>query len=121
LKILVIDDEKMIRDLAEKILKRAGYEVLLAENGTVGIDLFSKYKDDIHLIILDIYMEGLSGIDTLRQLKEISSDIPCIISSGNPNDLENIPAELNKNLRFLGKPYRAHQLTDIVKDILVSV
>ncbi|MFQ5452965.1 MAG: response regulator [Candidatus Zixiibacteriota bacterium] len=117
-KILVIDDEKMIRDLAEKILKKASYNVLLAEDGENGIEIFNKNMDSIKLLLIDLSMAGISGIETLQKIRAIVEDIPCIISSGNNYDQNDIPSNLNHDIYFLQKPYHAKQLSNMVNEIL---
>ena len=111
--VLIIDDEAMIRDLVQNILTFAGFEVLTAETGQSGIRLFAEHHSLIDLILLDLIMDDLPGIETLKKLREISPDVPCIISSGQAPDPREIPSELNANVYFLQKPYRAGQLTDM--------
>jgi DNA-binding response OmpR family regulator len=80
-KVLVVDDEKSIRDLLNKFLEREGYEVILASNGEEAIELAE--RENPHLILLDIMMPGLDGIETCRRLKanKITQSIPVIMAS----------------------------------------
>jgi len=118
MKLLVIDDEEMIRSLAEKILNRAGFEVLLAESGEEGLQHFTREPDQIGLILLDMFLDGQSGVDTLRQIRQIAPTVPCIISSGHAEDHSEIPEDLAQSVDFLHKPYRAGQLVDKVNLML---
>jgi len=68
MKILVVDDEQIIRDLASKILTRAGYETELAESGREGIERFNAACDDIGLVLLDLSLSDVAGIDALREI-----------------------------------------------------
>ena len=80
--ILVIDDEQMIRDLADRVLAKAGYTVLVADSGEEGLDLLIKHLDSVVLAVIDMTMEGWSGLETLRELRKVKPDLAGIISSG---------------------------------------
>ena len=77
--LLVVDDEENIRLLYKEELKEEGYDVLLAENGYDAIDLVKKNKID--LVILDIKMPKIDGIETLRLLKGEKRDLPVVLCS----------------------------------------
>jgi two-component system cell cycle sensor histidine kinase/response regulator CckA len=117
MRILVIDDEQMIRALAEKILSRAGHEVLLAESGHEGVGLFGEQSGDIDLAIVDFFMEGMSGIETLRNLRNIRPELPCLMSSGHTDSSKDLPNDLQTKVEFLQKPYRANDLVEKIEDM----
>ena len=120
MKILVIDDEGIIRTLARQILERDGHYVVVAESGYEGLKLFSNLYEEIAIILVDLRMEGLSGIETIRRVREIRPDVPCIISSGDGAQRDDIPEDLNHNIWFLKKPYRPGELSGIVNTALVG-
>jgi len=72
-RILVVDDERSMRELLAIVLRREGYEVLLAENGRSAVDLLE--REPVDLLISDIKMPDLSGVDVLRAAKKIDQDI----------------------------------------------
>ncbi len=78
-KILVIDDDRFLAQIYILTLKKVGYEVILMENGTLGIEAAKKEKPDA--IILDILMPGMDGFQVLRELKKSdkTKDIPVIM------------------------------------------
>ena len=121
MRILVIDDEEMIRSLAQRILTREGFDVLTAESGQSGLKLFSEKFYQIDLILLDLTMDGIPGVETLKRIREISPNLPCIISSGQEPGPNELPDELNQNVCFLQKPYRTKQLLEMVSQILSRV
>lgn len=121
MRILVIDDEEMIRDLAQRILTRAGFDVLTAESGQSGFKLFYENFHQIDLVLLDLTMDDMPGIETLKRIREISPGLSCIISSGQEPGPNELPDELNRNVCFLQKPYRAMQLSEMVSQILSQV
>jgi two-component system response regulator PilR (NtrC family) len=76
-RVLVVDDERSIRELLTIVLKRDGHDVLLAEDGTRAIDLLKRERVDI--LITDIRMPQMSGVDVLREAKKIDPEIICIV------------------------------------------
>ena len=78
-KILVADDEMSIRLLYSEELKEEGYEVYLADNGREALDIVAKVPLD--LVILDIKMPEMDGIEALRQIKEKQPDLPVLLST----------------------------------------
>ena len=72
-RILVVDDERSLRELLAIVLRREGYEVLLAENGRAAVDLLE--REPVDLLISDIKMPDLSGVEVLRAAKQIDQDI----------------------------------------------
>ncbi|MBI3821234.1 MAG: PAS domain S-box protein [Planctomycetes bacterium] len=80
--ILLVDDEPMIRQLTRTILTKAGFQVLVAEDGVVALEVLDAHADRIALIILDAVMPRLSGRDTLRELTRIAPGIGVLFSSG---------------------------------------
>ncbi len=113
--VLLIDDEEMILNLGSKILHRDGHETLVAKSGSLGIDIFKKEKVD--LVIIDYLMDGLSGIETLREIRKLNSSTPCVISSGISNISNDIPEELLEHTYFLEKPYNARDFKELVVSI----
>lgn len=119
-KVLVIDDEGMIRTLAEKILVRAGHDVVLAESGNEGVDLFREHRGKVDLLIVDMTMEGFSGEETLRACRIIQPFVPAVFSSGQSLLEADIPDDLTINTFFLQKPYRASELVEKVEEVLAA-
>ena len=78
-KILVADDEMAIRLLYSEELKEEGYEVYTAANGREALDIID--KEPLDLVILDIKMPEMDGIEALRQIKEKKPDLPVLLST----------------------------------------
>lgn len=78
--ILTIDDEQVIRDSFRFFLEDSGYEVLEAENGRVGLDIFSRHQPD--LILVDLRMPEVDGLEVLSTVSKSSPDTPIIVVSG---------------------------------------
>lgn len=119
--ILIIDDEEMIRNLAGRVLQKKGFEVAYAENGQDGIDLVKASSNKFELIIVDMFMDGISGIETITHIHEINPDIKFIMSSGNEVTTDDIPNELVEKTSFLQKPYRSNLLAEMVQNLINPV
>lgn len=77
--ILLVDDDESIQLLYREELKEAGYKVVSVYNGSEALDIFKEVSPD--LVILDIQMPGLNGIEVLRQIKMVDSSMPVILNS----------------------------------------
>jgi two-component system, NtrC family, response regulator AtoC len=79
-KILVIEDDRGIRNLLDALLSHKGYHVLLAENGEKGLELFRQARPDV--IVLDLKMPEMDGLTALRHIRSLNLNQPVIIYSG---------------------------------------
>ena len=85
--ILVVDDEKEIADLVEIYLVSDGYKVFKANNAKEGLEILE--KEEIHLVLLDIMMPGMDGLEMCRKIRE-TNNIPIIMLSAKSTDLDKI-------------------------------
>ena len=76
-RVLVVDDERSMRELLSIVLRRDGYDVLIAEDGAAGLELLKRERVDI--LITDIRMPQMNGVDLLREAKRIAPDIVSIV------------------------------------------
>ena len=103
--ILLIDDEEMVINISEMMLKELGYKVLKAHNGHEGLQLFKTNKSKIDRIISDLEMPKMNGKEVLDKLREIEPQIKVMLSSGalTDTDEQNV---VNEGFNgFLKKPY----------------
>ena len=108
-KLLLIDDEPDILRVLSMSLKADGYAVVTAANGTEGVATFEKEKPDI--VITDIKMPGMDGIEVLRKIKELNADTEVIIITGH-GDIENAIEALKHGASdFINKPVRDEALS----------
>lgn len=121
LKILVIDDDEIIRTLAKRILARAGYQVETADSGAAGLKAFSANPDSFALALIDENMSNMTGQETLGKFRKIRPGFPCLLSSGYTIQKSDILPELQENTWVLGKPYKTQQLREAVKLIALTV
>jgi two-component system NtrC family sensor kinase len=107
-KLLLIDDEPDILRVLSMSLKADGYEVVSAQNGAEGIAAFEKEKPDI--VITDIKMPGMDGIEVLKKVKDLNADTEVIIITGH-GDIENAIEALKHGASdFINKPVRDEAL-----------
>lgn len=112
-KLLLIDDEPDILRVLSRSLRADGYAVVTAQNGTEGLAVFEKEKPDI--VITDIKMPGMDGIEILKKVKDQKSDIEVIIITGH-GDIENAIEALKHGASdFINKPVRAEALAIALK------
>jgi len=78
--VLVIDDDDLVRGVIREYLVKSEFKVLEAENGKVGLEVFEREKPD--LVLVDLYMRELDGLEVLRRLKNRSLEIPLLVVSG---------------------------------------
>jgi CheY-like chemotaxis protein len=115
-KILVIDDEPGIRDLLDRLLRRKGYDVVLAESGRQGVELFRRERPDV--LVLDLKMPEMDGLTVLRQIRSLNRSQPVIVLTGSRT------AEMEQQVRALGvteyiaKGFSLHLLGDALKRLL---
>ncbi|MBP7460209.1 MAG: response regulator [Candidatus Delongbacteria bacterium] len=120
-RILVLDDEEMIRDLIQTLLHHLGYEVTLSQTGEETVKYYQEAVDNRHpydLLIMDLTIPGgMGGKETIQHLKQINPRVKAIVSSGYSND----PILSNyRDYGFCGvivKPYHLKELSDVVSQV----
>lgn len=117
--IMVIDDEEFIRFYVKKELERNGYKVKVFEDGESALKFFERHPDDFSAAVIDCVMPKISGIQTMRKLKEFNSDFRVLLMSGKllEKDDEKIIGEVVK-CEFLRKPFDGPTLINYMDLIL---
>jgi len=80
--ILVVDDEEGVRALGQAVLELCGYTVLMAEDGVQGLEVYQTHRGEIALVVLDVIMPKLDGLECLRRLREMDPQVKVLISTG---------------------------------------
>ena len=107
-KILIIDDEKSLRDGAERILGRMGCEVFKAETGEEGLEIV--HSEPVSIVLLDMRMPGMDGMEVLQKLMELDEGIIVIVITGFATIETAIEAMKTGAYDFISKPYEPDQL-----------
>jgi CheY-like chemotaxis protein len=117
--ILVADDNEMLRKLAATLLRHNGYKVLLAADGQEAVEMFQKESEAIALVLLDLMMPRLSGLEALHEMRKIDPDVRIVLASGFA-DLERSEVERARVQGFIAKPYRERDLISAVRSALAA-
>jgi DNA-binding NtrC family response regulator len=112
-KILIIDDEPLLRGSLEIALKEAHYEVLTASSGEEGLEQFQRGRPD--LVLLDHWLPGINGDEVLRRIKETSPETPVIIMTAQGSIEMAVNSMKMGAFDFLVKPFELEQLEDLIK------
>jgi CheY-like chemotaxis protein len=117
-KILLADDEETIRNLGRRMLQRAGFEVILADDGREAIEKFASEKDTICLVILDLTMPHSDGETCYREMRRLKPDVKVILSSGY-SEQDIVSRFAGKGLAgFVQKPYTTEELLAKIREAL---
>jgi len=112
-KILIIDDEEIVRDSCIQILAKRNYEIITAENGEAGLELLEDFQPDLALV--DLKMPGISGYEVLDQIHEYDSTIVTIVITGFATVDSAVESMKKGTYDFLPKPFKPDELRLIVQ------
>ncbi len=111
-KILIVDDDEDIRQLLERILRKSGFEVLSASSA---LDALVMLQDNpVSLLITDIRMPGMDGLDLIKQAQEINSDVPIVVITGYGDFNTAVKALERGAFYFINKPFNMKTILDVV-------
>ena len=114
--ILVVDDEPGLLQFVGMILKQNGHTVLSASSGVEALMLYSSYRSEIHLVLTDVQMPGMNGIELAERLRAVHPTVKVVLMSGFvPDDIE-VP----KDLQLLTKPFLPDRLVAAVEQTLAA-
>jgi PAS domain S-box-containing protein len=112
--VLVVEDEAILRATAEAFLEEYGYSVLLAENGQEAVTIYQEKGDAIDIVLCDMNMPIMNGLDCFEELKNINPDVKFILSSGYTRSDDIYEMKKNGIIGVLPKPYRNAELNQII-------
>jgi CheY-like chemotaxis protein len=116
--VLVVDDEEPIRNLAQKVLTRFGYRVLLAADGAEAVSLYAPRQKEIDVVITDMAMPIMDGPATIVALKAINSEVRIVSSTGLASDGGLAMAKNAGIQHFIPKPYTAETMLNTLHEVL---
>jgi CheY-like chemotaxis protein len=114
--VLVVDDEPALLQFVTIVLRQRGYHVLTASNGVEGLMVYSSYRVKVDLVLTDVQMPGMNGIEMAKRLHALNPNLKILLMSGYVPDGVEVP----QGLRLLDKPFLPNQLMEAVQEMLAA-
>ena len=113
--ILLVEDEMAVQRVLAGFLKRSGYKVLCADDAAKALALWELHRDDIQMLISDMFMPGtLSGCDLAQRLKTVKPGLRVILISGYNPEVSGGDARMPEDFHFLAKPFTPQSLSELI-------
>jgi two-component system cell cycle sensor histidine kinase/response regulator CckA len=116
--VLLVDDEELLRRLLSRILAEAGFGVVEAENGAVALETARRINGGLGLVVTDIHMPVMSGLDFAREFRPLHPNVPILFITG--RDLPPLPDTDVPPKELLRKPFRSEAFLDAVSQLVAS-
>jgi len=116
--VLIAEDEPLVRNVAVRVLEKAGYSTLTAEDGEEAVRLVEQFGDRISLVLLDVVMPGMTGHQAYARIKELRPDMGIVFCTGYDPEAEQIGFAVRGGLPVLQKPFRFDDLLRTVRRAL---
>lgn len=117
-RILIVDDSSMSRRIVRRILETAGHEVAEAADGMTALEKYSLDKPD--LVLLDLVMGGMYGLDVLQKLRELDDQVRVIVATADVQNSTREMAEQRGSAGFVNKPIKTEALLGVVNSVLAG-
>ena len=114
--VLIVDDELGVRELTKTILSMHGYQVLTAENGAEGVNQFKRFKDRIDAVLVDGKMPLMDGLETIRAIRQLSSDVKIIATTGQAAAVSESDFAGLRIDAFLPKPFTTEKVLQVLRE-----
>jgi len=116
--VLLVDDEPIIVESMQEALEDLGYCVLTAKDGKDGLEVFKQHKESIGVLLSDVVMPKMGGIDMFRAIRELHVDIPTIFMTGYDNDKVQLKEQEKTNTLIVSKPIQIYELSTLLREVL---
>jgi two-component system cell cycle sensor histidine kinase/response regulator CckA len=117
-RVLVVEDEPQVRAIAARALTSAGFEVLQAANGALGLALIKEQRVPFDVIVTDVVMPELNGPDLARAARAFDQNLGIVFMSGFPESMHDAHATDFTGAAFLAKPFAPRALVQAVRDCI---
>lgn len=114
--ILITDDDFGFRETLRGVLEPEGFSTLVADDGEQALEIVR--REMVHLVLLDMHMPKLSGLDTLRRVKQLKWRLPCILMSAAPDEMIVAEALRADAFSVLTKPVSRVRITDVIRQAM---
>jgi len=115
--VLVVDDEREVREIEQALLEHAGYRVLVAAGGVAALSLMSG-EDRVDIVVADVVMPGMDGTEMVRRLRIGHPDLKVLFVTGYSDRLFEAQPWLWEHVAFLDKPFTGNGLLEAVSTLL---
>jgi two-component system, cell cycle sensor histidine kinase and response regulator CckA len=115
--VLVVEDERIMLRLLERFLSRQGYQVLLAADGEQAIDGYCRHKTEIDVVLLDVGLPKVSGVDVLRKMKKENPDVRVVVASGYLDGQMKTEMYRAGVKAFVDKPYLLPEMLETLRSV----
>src|ERR1043166_6061360 len=116
LRVMIVDDEEVLRDVLEVVLRREGFDVLLAASGEEALNFLD--TEEVDLAILDVMLPGISGIDTLRAIRIANPNLPVVVITAFSSIDGAIEAMKHGAFHYIPKPFKNEEVVLTVNKAL---
>lgn len=116
--ILVAEDHPGNREMVDEMLRKLGYQVILAKDGEEAVEKFCEHHRDIMIVLLDVVMPRLGGSDAYEKIRRLKPDVPVIFSSGYSEESARLAALTSQGAVLLQKPYGPKTLARKIREVL---
>lgn len=119
-RVLFVDDEEALADIGSKMLQRLGYRVVAETRSVKALETFKNNPEDFDLVVTDMTMPDLTGIQLARKIRMISPDIPIILCTGYHRDINTSIVDNFKINHLMFKPLKIAELADVIRKVIDS-
>ncbi|NWF39413.1 PAS domain S-box protein [Mariprofundus sp. NF] len=118
--ILLADDEADLRSTTAEVLSSLGYQVLEAGDGEQALEIFKTHQETIDLILTDIVMPKMGGVDLARSIRQLDLEVPIIFATGYDREHVLTAEDQIDNSEIIGKPFSFEELSQLIRNKLIS-
>jgi DNA-binding response OmpR family regulator len=119
-RILLVEDERLLRKPVLMLLREEGFDVVAAEDGPEALDVYRRQPSAIALVILDVHLPGLDGFQVFRRMREVDPDVAVLFVSGNVGEPSRTRLLKAGAAGYLSKPYDIETLVAKIREALAS-
>lgn len=116
--ILVVEDDRSVRELAVETLRKFGYEVIEAVNGKEALQMCRNREEQVDLVLTDVVMPNMNGPEFIRQLRSLGKDVRVLYMSGYTENSITNRGILDQGSEYISKPFRPRELITMVRQVL---
>jgi len=116
--VLIADDEEAIRDITTSLLERLGFQVITAADGFETVDLYTEHAEEISVLLMDINMPRLNGMEATLRIRHINPKVPVLFMSGYPREQVMDRFGQQPHTDFIKKPFQSAELAAAVRNVV---